>query len=70
MGIAPGIDREVFEKASRALLEEMVGPAVGAAAAATASVQLVPRAPARRGEPCSTAIGADLLVVGSRAGAA
>jgi nucleotide-binding universal stress UspA family protein len=66
MGIAPGIDREVFEKASRALLEEMVGPAVGAAAARPRSVQLVPvhTGPARA--LLEAAIGADLLVVGSR----
>jgi nucleotide-binding universal stress UspA family protein len=66
MGIAPGVDRELLEKASRTLLEEMVEPAVGAAAARPRSVQLTPvhTGPARA--LLETAIGADLLVVGSR----
>jgi nucleotide-binding universal stress UspA family protein len=66
MGIAPGIDRELLEKASHTLLEEMVGPAVGAAAARPRSVQLIPvhTGPARA--LLDSAIGADLLVVGSR----
>jgi nucleotide-binding universal stress UspA family protein len=65
MGIAPGIDRELLEKASRSLLEEMVGPAVGATARPR-SVQLIPvhTGPARA--LLDAAIGADLLVVGSR----
>ena len=50
MGIAPGIDREVFEKASRALLEEMVGPASRRAAAAIVlRCSWSPCTPARRG---------------------
>jgi nucleotide-binding universal stress UspA family protein len=66
MGIAPGIDREVFEKASRSLLEEMVDPALGAAAARPRSVELIPvHTGAARGL-LDAAIGADLLVVGSR----
>jgi nucleotide-binding universal stress UspA family protein len=66
MGIAPGIDRELLEKASRALLEEMVGPAVGAAAVRPRSVQLIPAHTGPARALLDAAIGADLLVVGSR----
>jgi nucleotide-binding universal stress UspA family protein len=66
MAIAPGIDRELLEKASRSLLEEMVGPAVAAAATRPPSIQLIPAHTGPARALLDTAIGADLLVVGSR----
>jgi nucleotide-binding universal stress UspA family protein len=66
LGIAPGIDRELLEKASRSLLEEMVGPAVGAAGARPRSVELIPVHTGAARALLDAAIGADLLVVGSR----
>ncbi len=66
MGLAPGIDRELLEKASRSLLEEMVGPAVGAATARPRSVELIPVRTGAARALLDAAIGADLLVVGSR----
>jgi nucleotide-binding universal stress UspA family protein len=66
MGIAPGIDRELLEKASRSLLEGMVGPAVGAVGARPRSVELIPVHTGAARALLDAAIGADLLVVGSR----
>jgi nucleotide-binding universal stress UspA family protein len=59
-------DQEVFEKSSRALLDEMVAPALGAADLQPASVEMIPACDQPAAGLLAVAHGADLLVVGSR----
>jgi nucleotide-binding universal stress UspA family protein len=66
LGMGPGIDRDTMEKESRKLLEEMVEPALRAAAQRPVEVALIPEAASAARALLDTAIGADLLVVGSR----
>jgi nucleotide-binding universal stress UspA family protein len=66
LGMAPGIDRETLEKDSRKLLEQMVEPALRAASRRPVDVALIPESASAARALLDTAIGADLLVVGSR----
>lgn len=66
LGMAPGIDRETLEKESRKLLEQTVEPALRAAAQRPVDVTLIPKAASAARALLDTALGADLLVVGSR----
>ena len=66
IGMAPGIDRETLEKESRMLLEQMVEPELRGATRRPVDVELIPEAASATRALIDTAIGADLLVVGSR----
>jgi nucleotide-binding universal stress UspA family protein len=66
IGMAPGIDRETLEKESRKLLEQMVEPELRAASRRPVDATLVPEPASAARALIDTAIGADLLVVGSR----
>jgi nucleotide-binding universal stress UspA family protein len=66
MELGPGIDRETLEKGSRTLLEQMVEPALEATDERPAAVALHPKASGPARALLDAAVGADLLVVGSR----
>ena len=66
LGMGPGIDRETLEKESQKLLEQMVEPELRAASRRPADVALIPESASATRALIDTAIGADLLVVGSR----
>jgi nucleotide-binding universal stress UspA family protein len=67
MGLAPpGVDQEVLEKASRSLLEKMAGSAMYGTGPRPRSVELMPVHTSATRALLGAAIGADLLVVGSR----
>jgi nucleotide-binding universal stress UspA family protein len=67
MGLAAtGAGREQLEKASRSMLEEMVGRATEGTESRPPSVELVPAHAGAARALLEAALGADLLVVGSR----
>jgi nucleotide-binding universal stress UspA family protein len=67
MGVAPlGVDQELLAKASRSLLEEMAGPAMYGTGPRPRSVELLPMHTSAARALLGAALGADLLVVGSR----
>jgi nucleotide-binding universal stress UspA family protein len=66
VGSLSSVDQDLLEKASRSLLDEMVGPAVGAADPRPRSVATLPSHDTPAAALLATARGADLLVVGSR----
>jgi nucleotide-binding universal stress UspA family protein len=65
-GLVPAVDRKVLEDASRTLLEEMVEPALCAADHRPNNVALIPLPAGASQALLDAAVGADLLVVGSR----
>ena len=66
LGMGPGIDRDTLEKESQKLLEQMVEPATPCRLPTSRDVALIPESASATRALVDTAIGADLLVVGSR----
>jgi nucleotide-binding universal stress UspA family protein len=65
-GLVPGVDRDTMEHASRTLLEQMVESALGAANHPPHDVALIPSPANATQALLHAAVGAGLLVVGSR----
>jgi nucleotide-binding universal stress UspA family protein len=65
-GLVPGVDRETLEEASRTLLREMVEPAICAADHRLKNIALIPSPTGASRALLDAAVGAELLVVGSR----
>jgi nucleotide-binding universal stress UspA family protein len=65
-GLVPGVDRSTLEHASRTLLEQMVESALGAADHPPHDVALLPSPAHATQALLHAAVGAELLVVGSR----
>ena len=65
-GLMSGVDRELLEKASRSLLEQMAGPAIYGIGPRPRAVELIPVHTGAARALLEAAMGADLLVVGSR----
>jgi nucleotide-binding universal stress UspA family protein len=65
-GSLPTVDDELLQKASRSLLDEMVGPAIGAADPRPRSVATLPSRDTPTAALLAVARGADVLVLGSR----
>jgi nucleotide-binding universal stress UspA family protein len=66
MAIAPGVDCEVLEKASTSLLEQMLGSVLPFHGPRPPAVELIPAHSGAARALLETAIGADLMIVGSR----
>jgi nucleotide-binding universal stress UspA family protein len=66
MAIAPGVDCEVLEKSSTSLLEQMLGSVLPLHGPRPPAVELVPAHSGAVRALLKAAIGADLLIVGSR----
>jgi nucleotide-binding universal stress UspA family protein len=65
-GLVPGVDRKILEEASRTLLKEMVEPALCAADHRLNNIALIPSPTGASRALLDAAVGAELLVVGSR----
>jgi nucleotide-binding universal stress UspA family protein len=66
LGFGPGVERETLEKDSRVMLEQMVEPALRSVGTQFADVSLIPSAASPARALLDGAVGADLLVLGSR----